>query len=177
MPSNIESRYQQGNIMINKIFKYAALTVLCSILSVGCSFTKNNSIETMANDSITTGAVNDRAIKRSSLRTDSKVPRVFYFEFDKVMLSAEARSALRLHAKSLLSNPAKIRLLGHADERGSREYNMALGENRGNAVRDFLIQEGVRGSLIEVVSYGEEKAASLGSNENSWATNRRVELK
>jgi peptidoglycan-associated lipoprotein len=68
-------------------------------------------------------------------------------------------------------------LLGHADERGSREYNMALGENRGNVVRDFLIQEGVSNSLIEVISYGEEKAASSGSNEDSWAMNRRVELK
>jgi len=163
--------------MINKIFKYTALIVLASIVLVGCALTKNNSVSTMANDNITTGAVNDRSIKGSSLRTDSKVPRIFYFEFDKVMLSAEARSALRLHAKSLLSSPAKIRLLGHADERGSREYNMALGENRGNAVRDFLIQEGVRGSLIEVVSYGEEKSASSGSNENSWTMNRRVELK
>ena len=68
-------------------------------------------------------------------------------------------------------------MLGHADERGSREYNMALGENRGNVVRDFLIQEGVSSSLIEVISYGEEKAASSGSNEDSWAMNRRVELK
>ena len=68
-------------------------------------------------------------------------------------------------------------MLGHADERGSREYNMALGENRGNVVRDFLIQEGVSNSLIEVISYGEEKAASSGSNEDSWAMNRRVELK
>jgi peptidoglycan-associated lipoprotein len=54
---------------------------------------------------------------------------------------------------------------------------MALGENRGNVVRDFLIQEGVSNSLIEVISYGEEKAASSGSNEDSWAMNRRVELK
>ena len=162
---------------MNKIYKYSFVTIVLSIFLVGCSMTKTNSIATMANDNITTGSIKNNLIQGSTLKTDSKVPRVFYFEFDKVMLSSEARSALRLHAQSLRLNPAKIRLLGHADERGSREYNMALGENRGNVVRDFLVQEGVSNSLIEVVSYGEEKAASSGSNEDSWAMNRRVELK
>ncbi|MGI9269921.1 MAG: OmpA family protein [Porticoccus sp.] len=162
---------------MKKIYKYSLATIVLSLSLVGCSMTKTNSIATMTDDRITTGSIKNNSIQGSTLKTDIKVPRVFYFEFDKVMLSSEARSALRLHAQSLRSNPAKIRLLGHADERGSREYNMALGENRGNVVRDFLIQEGVSNSLIEVISYGEEKAASSGSNEDSWAMNRRVELK
>ena len=77
----------------------------------------------------------------------------------------------------LMKTPEGLRRLNAADERGSREYNMALGESRGNAARDFLIQEGVNGSLIEVVSYGEEQAASSGGDEKSWTLNRRVELK
>ncbi len=153
-------------------YKYSAIALISSVLLAGCS-----SVATMPSDNITTGSIDDSSITGSSIGTDSRVARVFYFEFDKVVLNAEARSALRLHAQNLQSNRVNIRLLGHADERGSREYNMALGESRGNAVRDFLIQEGVNRSLIEVVSYGEEQAAVSGSEEGSWALNRRVELK
>ena len=81
------------------------------------------------------------------------------------------------HARSLKDSPRSIRLEGHADERGTREYNMALGERRANSVKEFLILEGVSSVLIEVVSYGEERAAAYGSNDESWAMNRRVELK
>ena len=66
---------------------------------------------------------------------------------------------------------------GHADERGSREYNIALGERRANAVRDFLVLQGVSASSLEVVSYGEERPLATGSDESSYAQNRRVELK
>lgn len=104
------------------------------------------------------------------------VTNVFYFEFDSSVLSADARSALTIYAEVLQENPESVRLEGHADERGSREYNMALGERRANAVRDFLILQGVDASLIETVSYGEERPASMGSNEAAWALNRRVEL-
>ena len=162
---------------MNRIYKYGLVVAVLSVFLGGCSTTKTNDIATMSSNNIATGSINNRSIQGSSLKIDSKVPRVFYFEFDKVMLSAKARASLRLHAESLRLNPTKIRLLGHADERGSSEYNMALGENRGNVVREFLIQEGVNGSLIEVISYGEEKAALSGSNEKSWAMNRRVELK
>lgn len=104
------------------------------------------------------------------------VDTVFYFDFDQSILRPEARSALMIHAEALKSSPRSIRLEGHADERGSREYNMALGERRANAVRDFLVLQGVDSYLIETVSYGEERPAAIGSNEASWAENRRVEL-
>ena len=77
----------------------------------------------------------------------------------------------------LQSNPRNVRLEGHADERGTREYNMALGERRAQAVKEFLVLQGVSPSLIEVISYGEERAAAYGSNEDAWGLNRRVELK
>lgn len=105
------------------------------------------------------------------------VDTVFYFEFDSSILTSEARSALTVHAEMLKDEPRSIRLEGHADERGSREYNMALGERRANAVRDYLVLQGVNGDLIETVSYGEEQPAAFGSYESAWSQNRRVELK
>ena len=105
------------------------------------------------------------------------IDTTFYFEFDSAELTTAARSSLILHAEQLTASPRAVRLEGHADERGSREYNIALGERRANAVRDFLVLQGVRASSIETVSYGEEQPAVLGSGEAVWAKNRRVELK
>ena len=105
------------------------------------------------------------------------IDTTFYFEFDSSELTSEARSALTLHAEQLTASPRAIRLEGHADERGSREYNMALGERRANAVRDFLVLQGVDSSAIETISYGEERPAETGAGEMSWSKNRRVELK
>jgi peptidoglycan-associated lipoprotein len=102
---------------------------------------------------------------------------VFYFEFDKAVLSDDSRVALIAHAQFMKQYPSTIRLEGHADERGTREYNMALGERRAIAVKEFLVMQGVSESAIEVVSYGEERAASFGSNAAAWRMNRRVELK
>jgi peptidoglycan-associated lipoprotein len=84
---------------------------------------------------------------------------------------------LLAHADKLKGASVAVRLEGHADERGSREYNMALGEKRANAVRDFLVTQGVNGSSLEVISFGEEQPAVAGSDDASWAQNRRVELK
>lgn len=92
---------------------------------------------------------------------------VFYFEFDQATLNGAARAALTLHAQSLQESPVSVRLQGHADERGSREYNLALGERRANAVRDFLVLQGVDASLLETISYGEERPVATGSSEVS----------
>lgn len=105
------------------------------------------------------------------------VDTVFYFDFDQAMLKTEARTALLIHAKVIKETNSSIRLEGHADERGSREYNMALGERRANAVRDFLVLQGVPSYSIETVSYGEERPAQVGSNDSAWSKNRRVEIK
>ncbi len=105
------------------------------------------------------------------------VDTVFYFEFDQSILSSEARAALMVHAEVIRNESSSVRLEGHADERGSREYNMALGERRANAVRDYLVLQGVDASSIETVSYGEERPAEVGSYDSAWSKNRRVELK
>jgi len=84
---------------------------------------------------------------------------------------------LEAHARYLAQHPsASVRLEGHADERGTREYNIALGERRAKAVERLLIVNGASTSQVETISYGEEKPAVLGSGEQSWAQNRRVEL-
>jgi peptidoglycan-associated lipoprotein len=70
-----------------------------------------------------------------------------------------------------------VRLEGHADERGTREYNMALGERRATSVKEFLVMQGVASERIEVISFGEERAAAYGSDDEAWRLNRRVELK
>ncbi|WP_323750726.1 peptidoglycan-associated lipoprotein Pal [Marinobacter sp.] len=101
----------------------------------------------------------------------------FYFDFDTSEIKQEARNALVTHARFLSSNPRQqVRLEGHADERGSKEYNLALGERRAKAVERFLVVNGASRGQIETVSYGEEKPVVRGSSESAWAQNRRVEL-
>jgi peptidoglycan-associated lipoprotein len=113
----------------------------------------------------------------SSSSSQEVISNVVYFDFDKYDLTAESRAVLLAHADKLKGASVAVRLEGHADERGSREYNMALGEKRANAVRDFLVTQGVNGSSLETVSFGEEQPAVVGSDEVSWAQNRRVEVK
>lgn len=99
--------------------------------------------------------------------------RVF-FGFDSSALSADARETLTRQANWMRSYPAVgIRIEGHADERGTREYNLALGARRSNAVKSYLVALGVRPSQIETISYGKERPAVLGSGSNAWSKNRR----
>ena len=101
----------------------------------------------------------------------------FYFEYDSSDLKPEAMRALDVHAKDLKGNGARVVLEGHTDERGTREYNMALGERRAKAVQRYLVLQGVSPAQLELVSYGEERPVATGSDESSWAQNRRVELR
>ncbi len=103
--------------------------------------------------------------------------RTFYFDFDSSSLSSNDYTALKAHAAYLAKNgSARVKLAGHADERGTREYNMALGERRAKAVAAFLSSNGAKSSQLNTVSYGKEKPAAEGHDEESWAKNRRVEL-
>ncbi len=102
---------------------------------------------------------------------------VFYFAFDSSALTDEARMAVDAHVALLLTNDSSVRLEGHTDERGTREYNLALAERRANAVRDYMVANGVPSYRIETVSYGEENPVAFGSGEANWSQNRRVELK
>lgn len=100
--------------------------------------------------------------------------KVIYFDFDQSDIRPESVATLRAHADYLLSNSgASITVEGHCDERGSREYNIGLGERRANAIKRFLEAEGVSGGQINTISYGEERPADSGHGEAAWAMNRR----
>lgn len=103
---------------------------------------------------------------------------VIYFDFDKSTIRSEFRAVLDLHAEYLSANEnANVILEGHADERGTREYNLALGERRADAVASYLKLRGVSTAQFELVSFGEEKPVALGSTSEDYAKNRRVEFK
>ena len=103
--------------------------------------------------------------------------RVFHFGFDKDVVRNTDAAAIAAHGKYLGSHPnAKITLEGHTDQRGSREYNIGLGERRDRSVEELLIMNGANASQIKLVSYGQEKPVSLGHTEADYAKNRRVEI-
>ncbi|MBT8062070.1 MAG: peptidoglycan-associated lipoprotein Pal [Xanthomonadales bacterium] len=103
--------------------------------------------------------------------------RVIYFDFDKSNVKSEYRDIVAAHATYLRAHSsARITLEGHADERGTREYNLGLGERRGNAVTGLLSAGGGSGSQLDVTSYGEERPVCRVSNEDCWWQNRRVEI-
>ena len=117
-------------------------------------------------------AAAEERMVRSALAT-----KVFYFDFDVAEFRPADRDVLTYHARDLASNPGKrIRLEGHADERGTREYNLALGERRGNAILNYLIVNGAARNQIETVIYGEEQPADRATTEAAYQRNRRVEI-
>jgi len=103
--------------------------------------------------------------------------RTIYFEYDSSEISSDYRSTVEAHSLYLQQNPStSVILEGHGDERGSREYNLALGERRAKAVRQQMLLLGANSNQIRLVSYGEERPASDGHDESSWQQNRRVEI-
>ena len=103
--------------------------------------------------------------------------RVVYFEFDRSDVRPEDRPVLEAHAVYLSQNPtAQVALEGHADERGTREYNAALGERRAKAVRSLMSFQGAAGQQMRTVSWGEERPIDRGHDETAWSANRRVEI-
>ncbi len=103
--------------------------------------------------------------------------RVFYFELDSSSLSPDDREVISAHARYLSMQPkVAVVLEGHADERGSREYNIALGERRARAIEQLLLVQGVSPSQVQVISFGEERPVALDHDEAAWRLNRRVEI-
>jgi len=103
--------------------------------------------------------------------------KTIYFDFDKSDIRADSVDMLRAHAEYLVANAgASLTVEGHCDERGSREYNIGLGERRAAAIKRFLEAEGVSGTQINTISYGEERPVDDGHNETAWSMNRRGEL-
>ena len=109
---------------------------------------------------------------------DMAAMKNIYFDFDKFTLTAESRATLTDNAKYLQAHSGiKVVIEGHCDERGSDEYNLALGESRALAAKNYLVSLGISANRLSVISYGEERPAVMGSNEEAWAKNRRAEFK
>ena len=118
----------------------------------------------------------ERAAAEAAAREARGLQRIF-FDFDQYVLTSQARDILADNAAYLKANPGvNVRIEGHCDERGSDEYNLALGERRAQAAQKYLISLGVDSSQLEVISYGEEKPLDPGNNEEAWSKNRRAEF-
>ncbi len=165
------------------MFKYLALSFLISGLVACTSTSTEDSSSADGMDSSTSGAstsgvgAGSTSVSDDNMDPEAGLESVFYFEFDESTLTVSTRAALDAYAAVLRSSPRNIRLEGHADERGTREYNIALGERRAKSVADYLIASGVSASRIETISYGEERPAVSASTQRAWSQNRRVELK
>ncbi|MBJ7538193.1 peptidoglycan-associated lipoprotein Pal [Marinomonas transparens] len=189
---------------VNKLGKFAVIGLSAAVIA-GCSTTATDTdTSTTAEDATSTeqadttassdasfGAGEESAptsvIVEDTASTEEVVDKmaslagvatVFYFDFDKSIVRPESREALAKHAQYLVANPeARVTLEGHADERGTREYNMALGERRAKAVSRYLTIQGVAASQIESVSFGEEVPVAFSHDDNAWQLNRRVEVR
>ena len=152
-------------MMLSKILKNVFLVVLDSSLLAACA-TKKVSTGQMQGDVYTgTDTVEYLA---------SGVPDRVFFATNESVLTTASRETLRKQATWLRKNPkVNVVLEGHADERGTREYNLALGERRANAAKDYLMTYGVSANRITVISYGKERPVDSGSNPLAWSKNRR----
>ena len=166
---------------LNQFLKLSLMAV--SLLAFAACSSSSDVEEASASDTESsaarpTGASSDTALSQEEIRAQEALRQtVFYFDFDIAEFKAEDRSTLTYHAQDLAANSNKrIRLEGHADERGTREYNLALGERRANGILNYLIVNGASRSQIEVVSYGEERPAETGQSEQAYGRNRRVEV-
>jgi peptidoglycan-associated lipoprotein len=127
---------------------------------------------------VTTGGVDGQACRPSSpIRTSILSKRSVYFDYDNYEVKAEYKDLVAAHAKFLTENRQfKMLIQGNTDERGSREYNLALGQKRADAVKKMLSLLGAREDQLEAVSLGEEKPKNEGQNEAAWAENRRGDM-
>ena len=143
------------------------LAMICQVYS--CAANVSDSVERMQYASV----AGEEYLQEDKL--DTNLEDKVFFEFDKSSLDAEDKNLLEQYLP-FIKKAKIVRLEGHCDERGTREYNLALGERRALEVRDFLVVKGVSGKKIRVVSFGEEKPLKSASNEKAWAENRRVEI-
>jgi peptidoglycan-associated lipoprotein len=181
--------------IIMKAIKLFVLPVLATALVMtGCASRKPAGVVEAAQNPSGSGTVNteglseDAAISAQNLAGASSkgvtaankaflAKRVVHFDYDSSDLSNDDYQTLQAHAQFLIANAnSKVALTGHTDERGTREYNMALGERRAKAVESFLVTNGVKPQQLEAVSYGKEMPVNAGHNESAWKENRRVEI-
>ena len=152
---------------LSKIFKNTFLVLMASLILTACATTKKVSMDNQMQGDVYTGTDTVEYLA-------SGVPDRVFFATNESVLTTASRDTLRKQATWLRANAEiTVVLEGHADERGTREYNLALGERRANAAKDYLMTYGVSANRISVISYGKERPVDSGSNPLSWSKNRR----
>ena len=144
------------------------LTLMVFFLASCTSVSSDRTNDATAISATASGAYSDTGVTSNN---------VLYFAYDKSDINSEGRTKIRTLARLINENNLSVRVEGHCDERGTREYNLALGEMRAKTVAELLIINGVSSEKISTVSYGEEKPVSSGSNQRSWSQNRRAIVK
>lgn len=157
--------------------KQFVLAAVLSLVLAGCGGDKG--VKGEGEEGVTASGLSDGSgASGSALGQDMEQllnTNKVYFEFDSSAVDQESRRVIEAHSQFLIENPdVNVVLEGHADERGTREYNLALGERRANSVAEIMVAYGVAPGRIQTVSYGEERPAALGSDESAWQLNRRV---
>ena len=164
------------------LFAASLLLAACETASTvsgdGASEVQSSSTAAAASSSST--AVTEAATEAPSARTIAEnqlasVGNTVLFGFDSASLTDAAQATLNRQAAFMQASPTlRVVIGGHADERGTREYNLALGERRAAATRDYLVAKGVNAARVRIISYGKERPVAVGSNDVSWAKNRRA---
>ncbi|MEN8162289.1 MAG: peptidoglycan-associated lipoprotein Pal [Myxococcota bacterium] len=165
--------------MRQRFFTHWAIAALAAAgLALGCA-SSGGGDETIANTSDFEGGMDTRGADdgTGALETPTGLEAV-YFDFDSASLRSDQRATLQANGGAINQNASwkTVVLEGHCDERGSEEYNLALGERRANSVKQYLVDSGVSGARIDTVSFGEAKPAVQGHDESAWKWNRRVEF-
>ena len=180
-PSGVPDK-QFGSIQM-----FQRLLAMCAVafLFTACETASNvagdsasgssSSSATAAGSTSSSASSSTTATQMSDAEKLAQVGNTVYFGFDSSELAGEAQATLDRQAAFLNVNPTLVVIIeGHADERGTREYNLALGDRRAVAVRDYLLAKGLNAARVRTVSYGKERPAVSGSNEEAWAKNRRA---
>ncbi|UPK82179.1 peptidoglycan-associated lipoprotein Pal [Proteus vulgaris] len=162
-------------MQLNKVFK-GLMLALPLVAVAACSSNKNEDQTDTNNVPVVEQGPTAEELARQQLE-QLKQQNIVYFGFDKYDISSDYANLLDAHAAFLRANPSvRITVEGHADERGTPEYNIALGERRANAVKMYLQGKGVSADQLSIVSFGKEKPAVLGHDEAAYAKNRRAVL-
>ena len=157
-------------LRILSVFAAAALLAACETAPDSSANSAGEGVSTTSQPAATSSALSESSPEWFAVNVGDRV----FFGFDKYDLSGEARRTLELQSAWLKKYPQyKVVVEGHADERGTREYNLALGERRANSVKDYLVALGIDPSRVETISYGKERPVALGHDEESWSKNRR----
>ena len=163
--------------MFQRILAIVAATFLLAACETA-SQVSGDSASTSASNTASSSSASSASLSAADKTPAEKLAQVgdtVNFDFDSAELTVSARSTLNRQAAFLSLNPdLMIVIEGHADERGTREYNLALGDRRATAVRDYLVAKGINSARVRTVSYGKERPAVAGSDEAAWAKNRRA---